>query len=141
MAGPDAHDPASPPFERLDFVYIPTRDVSRDLEYYERVVGARVGFAIEAFGTRVAMVRAARHGPDLLLAGHLAGERPVLVFRVGDLEREVERLTERGFEAERHFEIPHGPGCAFTTPAGHRLAVYELTRPQAGERLAGRRDF
>jgi hypothetical protein len=26
-------------------------------------------------------------------------------------------------------------------PGGQRLAVYELTRPQADERLAGRRDF
>jgi hypothetical protein len=26
-------------------------------------------------------------------------------------------------------------------PGGQRLAIYELTRPAAAERLAGRRDF
>jgi hypothetical protein len=32
-------------------------------------------------------------------------------------------------------------GCAFHTPGGHRVAIYELTRPGVAERLAGRRDF
>ena len=27
------------------------------------------------------------------------------------------------------------------SPGGQRLAIYELTRPEADERLAGRRDF
>jgi hypothetical protein len=63
------------------------------------------------------------------------------VYRVPDLERARETLEERGWEPEPVFGIPHGPCCAFTTPAGHRVAIYELTRPQAAAHLGGRRDF
>jgi hypothetical protein len=34
-----------------------------------------------------------------------------------------------------------GPCCSFTTPGGHRIAVYELTRPEVAAHFAGRRDF
>jgi hypothetical protein len=50
-------------------------------------------------------------------------------------------MEARGWQREGTFEIPHGPVCSFTTPGGHRLAVYELTRPEAEEHFAGRRDF
>ena len=46
----------SSPFEALDFIYMPSRDVARDLGYYVEVLGAQLVFAIEAFGTRVAQV-------------------------------------------------------------------------------------
>ncbi len=42
-------------------------------------------FAIDGMGTRVAMVELTEGPPQLLLAGHLEGDRPVLVYRVGDL--------------------------------------------------------
>jgi hypothetical protein len=100
-----------------------------------------VTFAIEAFGTRVAMVELADGPPSLLLAEHLDGERPILVYRVADLERAMAELDERGWEPGERFGIPHGPGCAFRTPGGQRLAIYELTRPGAADRLTGRRDF
>src|SRR5205085_8008433 len=61
--------------ESLDFLYMPSGDPAAELEYFERVLGAQVAFAIEAFGTRVAMVRLAEGPPALLLAGHLEGER------------------------------------------------------------------
>jgi hypothetical protein len=130
----------APPFHQLDFIYSPTDDVAAELEHFATVVGAEVVFAIEAFGARVAMVRLGE-GPELLLADHLEGERPILVFRVHDLERSMGELEERGWEREPVFGIPHGPCCAFRTPGGHRLAIYELTRPEVGERFAGRRDF
>ena len=50
-------------------------------------------------------------------------------------------LEARGGEAGTRFGIPHGPGCEFHTPGGHRFAIYELTRPDAAARLVGRRDF
>jgi hypothetical protein len=50
-------------------------------------------------------------------------------------------MEARGWQREGTFEIPHGPVSSFTTPGGHRLAVYELTRPEAEEHFAGRRDF
>jgi catechol 2,3-dioxygenase-like lactoylglutathione lyase family enzyme len=127
--------------EQLDFIYMPTTDAARDLGFYRDVLGAEIVFAIEAFGTRVAMVRLSPAPPRVLLAGHLEGERPILVYRVGDLDRATEDLEGRGCSLGEPFGIPHGEGRTITTTGGHRLAIYELTRPGADERLAGRRDF
>jgi hypothetical protein len=55
-------------FDQLDFVYLPSRDVAADIEHYTEKLGAEVVFAIERFGTRVAMVRIAPGEPELLLA-------------------------------------------------------------------------
>jgi hypothetical protein len=129
------------PFESLDFVYMPSRDVAADVRHFTGVLGGELVFAIEAFGTRVAMVRLAPSSPAVLLAGHLEGERSVLVFRVADLDEAVAAVEERGYSAGERFGIPHGPACALDAPGGQRLALYELTRPEADERLGGRRDF
>jgi hypothetical protein len=132
-----------PPFEQLDFIYSPSGDVAADMEAFVTMLGAEIGFAIEAFGTRVAMVRLAQNPPHVLLSGHLEGERPVLVYRVPDLAAAVAELEALGFDAGPQLEIPHGPIHSFTLPggAGHRLAIYELTRPEANTRFEGRRDF
>jgi hypothetical protein len=130
-----------PPFESLDFVYMPSRDPGADVRHFTEVLGGELVFAIEAFDTRVAMVRMTPGSPAVLLAGHLDGERPILVFRVADLDAAVAAVEERGFEAGERFGIPHGPGCMLDAPGGQRLALYELTRPETAERLAGRRDF
>jgi hypothetical protein len=79
--------------------------------------------------------------PHLLLADHLDGERPVLVFRVDDLAAAAETLEGRGWRAGTRLEIPQGPVCSFQTPSGERLAIYQLTRPGVIESFAGRRDF
>ena len=128
-------------FEQLDFIYMPSGDVSEDLRYFTDVLGARVVFAVEGMGTRVAMLELADQAPRILLAGHLEGERPVLVYRVADLARAMRELEARGWQRGHRLEIPHGPVCTFATPSGHRLAVYQLTRPEAAEHFAGRRDF
>jgi hypothetical protein len=128
-------------FERLDFVYLPSRDVAADIAHYIDGLGAELVFAIEAFGTRVAMLRLSPDPPPLLLAGHLEGDQPVLVYRVADLERTVGALQRRGVEVAVRFEIPHGPGVELANPGPQRVALYELTRPDARERLGGRRDF
>jgi catechol 2,3-dioxygenase-like lactoylglutathione lyase family enzyme len=129
------------PFQQLDFVYMPSRDVAHDLAFYTDILGAEIVFAIEAFGARVAQVRLSEEGPRLLLADHLEGDAPVLVHRVADLDGTIAELEGRGLETEARFGIPHGPCAAFRAPGGQRLAVYELTRPEADDRLAGRRDF
>ena len=98
-------------FDRLDFVYLPSRDVAADLRHFSRRLEAEVVFAIEAFGTRVAMVRLASDPPPLLLAGHLEGDQPVLVYRVADLDQAIAELRDRGVELGTRFEIPHGPGA------------------------------
>jgi hypothetical protein len=128
-------------FDALDFVYLPSRDVALDLEHFTSQLGAEFVFAIEAFGTRVAMVRMSPEPPSLLLAGHLEGEQPVLVHRVADLAEAVAELEDRSVKIHARFEIPHGPAVELVCPGPQRLALYELTRPDAPERLAKRRDF
>lgn len=81
-----------------------------DLRYFTEVLGGRVAFAIDSMGTRVA-----------------------------DLGGAVSTLEARGWEGGPILEIPHGPCCSFETPGGHRLALYQLTRPEAAGH--GRRDF
>jgi hypothetical protein len=125
----------------LDFVYLPSRTVADDLEHFTRGLGGELVFAIEAFGTRVAMVRLNPEPPALLLAGHLEGNEPVLVYRAPELEQTLARLEKQGVEIAARFGIPHGPGAELVNPGPQRIAVYELTRPEAAERLTGRRDF
>ena len=127
--------------ESLDFLYMPSRDPAAELDYFERVLGWRVGFAIEAFGTRVAMVHPTDAPPAVLLAGHLEGERPVLVFRVASLDGAVAEVEAAGGQVGPEFGIPHGEVREVELPGGHRVAIYELTRPERAGQLEGRRDF
>jgi hypothetical protein len=128
-------------FDRLEFVYLPSRDVAADVKHFTDGLGGELVFAIEAFGTRVAMIRLNSDPPAVLLAGHLEGDQPVLVYRVEDLEQAVAELEDRGVEAAARFEIPHGPGVELVNPGPQRVALYQLTRPGARARLDGRRDF
>ena len=127
--------------ERLDFIYQPSRDVAADVEWFTGILGAELVFAIDGMGTRVAMLELGAPPPHLLLAGHLHGETPVLVYRVAALDEAMSDLESRGWTRESTFEIPHGPICSFTAPGGQRMAIYQLTRPEVGDSLAGRRDF
>jgi hypothetical protein len=127
--------------KQLDFVYMPSTDVAADMEYFTSVLGGRLVFAVEGMGTRVAMVELTEDPPRILLAGHLEGDQAVLVYRVDDLNVAMRELEGRGWQREPTFEIPHGPLSSFRTPGGHRIAIYQLVRPEAGEHFAGRRDF
>jgi len=127
--------------ERLDFLYTPSRDVAADLGYFTEVLGGRVVFAIQAMGTRVAAVRLTEQPPLVLLADHLEGERPILVYRVPDLDAAMADLEARGWQRQHTLEIPGGPCCSFRTPGGHRVALYQLTRPEVAAHFEGRRDF
>ncbi|MDP9301357.1 MAG: VOC family protein [Actinomycetota bacterium] len=132
---------SDPPFLSLDFLYTPSRDVAADLAIFEDVLGARVRFAIDGMGTRVAAVELAEAAPLILLTDDLEGERAIAVFRVDDLEATMDDLRSRGWSPVRTFEIPQGPCCSFTTPGGHRIALYQLTRPEVAQHFEGRRDF
>ena len=85
-------------------------------------------------------VRRAGTGPAILLSGHLAGETPILIYRVADYRATIERLRAAGVADLHELEIPHGPCATFTAPGGQRLAVYELTRPQVAGHFDGRFD-
>lgn len=128
-------------FERLDYVYMPSDDVARDVAWFTEVLGGRLVFAIDGMGARVAMVELTDDPPRILLADHLEGDRPVLVYRVDDLARASDELRARGWEEGHALEIPQGPVRSFAGPGGHRLAIYERSRPGVEAGFEGRRDF
>jgi hypothetical protein len=130
-----------PSLDQLDFLYMPSRDVAVDIAYFAEVLGGRVVFAVDSMGTRVAAVSLGTGAPLLLFAGHLDGDIPVLVYRVTDLQEALDAMEAREWKRESTFEIPHGPCCSFRTPGGHRVALYQATRPGATAHFEGRRDF
>lgn len=111
------------------------------MRWFSDVLGARVVFAVEGMGTRVAMLQLTDAPPRILLAGHLEGEAPVLVYRVADLDAAVEELAKRGWSDGTRLEIPSGPVISYVAPGGQRIALYELTRPDVEAHFEGRRDF
>lgn len=129
------------PFEQLDYLYMPSVDVVADAEYFTTVLGGRLAFAVEAMGTRVAMIELSAEPPRILLTDHLEGDRPILVYRVADLGATLGELEVRGWQREGTLEIPQGPCCSFRAPGGHRIAVYQRTRPEVEDHFLGRRDF
>lgn len=129
------------PFQSLDFLYIPTNEVARDIADITSVLGGRLVFAIEEWNTRVAMIALTPDPPHLLLTDHLEGERPILIYRVENLDAAVVQVKEAGWTSGEAFEIPHGPCCSFRTPGGHRIAIYQPTRPEATSHFEGRYDF
>jgi hypothetical protein len=120
----------------LDFIYMPSRDVEQDLMFFSEVPGVEVVFNIKDMGTQVAMFKLGS-GPRLLLADHLEGELPILIYRVANLRKAMKELKIRGWKKEREVEIPHGPCCTYIA-GGKRFAIYELTRPEADEVLTRR---
>lgn len=128
-------------FDQLDYVYMPSRDVAADVAYFTDILGGRLVFAIDSMGTRVAMVELSEAPPRILLAGHLEGDVPILVYRVADLDRVAGALRDHGWMDGHALEIPQGPVRSFVAPGGQRLAIYELTRPGAEASFEGRRDF
>jgi len=128
-------------FRSLDFLYTPSRDVPGDARYFIDVLGGELVFAIEAMGTKVAMIRLGADAPAILLTDHLDGDRPILVYRVDRLADALTELEGRGWRRERMIELPPGLACSFRTPGGHQIAMYEATRPEVIESFAGRRDF
>ncbi len=127
-------------FMSLDFVYVPTANVDRAVDDSVGVLGAELVWKVRAMGTTVACVRLADAGPAVLLAGHLEGEAPILVYRVADYRSAVARLREAGATGLRELEIPHGPCASFRLGESQRYAVYELVRPGVDAHFAGRND-
>ena len=125
----------------LDFLYVPSPNVAADAAYWVTVLGARLVFAVEGMGARVAMLELGTSGPRVLLTDHLEDTRTVLIYRVEDLDRTVEELRAKGWKRGRSLEIPHGPCVSFATPGGQRVAIYQLSRPGVADHFVGRMDF
>ncbi len=129
------------PFESLDYLYTPSADVAKDMRWFAEKLGGRIAFAIDAMGARVAKVELTQGPPHILLTDHLDGDRPILVYRVKDLDAAVHAMRERGFRKGRSVELPMGTARSFSGPGGHRIALYELSRPGVVDHFDGRRDF
>ena len=127
--------------EGLDFLYTPSRNVAADMADLVETMGARVVFAIDDGGIRVAMLELTESPPHILLTDHVEGERAILVYRVADHGAAVAELRAGGWTVARSLEIPQGPCTSFRTAGGHRIAVYQLVRPQVIDHFEGRRDF
>jgi hypothetical protein len=125
----------------LDFLYTPSRDVAGDMTDFVEAFGAKVIFAIEDGSIRVAMLELTGHPPRILLTDHVDGDRPIMVYRVADHAAATAELKERGWKPERSLEIPQGPVSSYRSPGGHRIAVYQETRPGVLGHFEGRRDF
>lgn len=141
MDGDERGTVADAPFDALDFVYTPSADVAADARYFSEVLGGRTIFRVDGMGARAALIDLTGSPPFVLLTDHLADERPILVYRVADLTRALADMAVRGWERVGTFEIPHGPCCSFVAPGGQRIALYQLTRPDAARHFDGRFDF
>ncbi len=129
------------PFQQLDFLYTPSSDVAGDARYFTEVLGGKLGFAVEGMGARVAMIELTEGPPHVLLTDHLEGDRAIYIYRVDSLRKAVAELKKRGLKKETRLEIPMGPCSSFVLPSGHRVALYEASRPGVLEHFLGRRDF
>jgi predicted enzyme related to lactoylglutathione lyase len=128
-------------FLSLDYLYVPANDIEESVRYYTAQLGGELVWKIHAFNAWVAAVRLSPARPMVLLADHLRGETPILIYRVQRLESTIAELRARGWQAESGpFEIPNGPCYTFRDPTGVRLAVYENQRPQVEQEFAGRID-
>jgi predicted enzyme related to lactoylglutathione lyase len=128
-------------FLSLDYLYVPAGDLEIATRFYTEQLGGELVWKIHAFNTWVAAVRLSASGPTVLLAAHLQGNTPILIYRVEQLESSVARLRAQGWRAESGpFEIPNGPCYTFRDPTGVRLAIYENQRPAVAEEFAGRID-
>jgi predicted enzyme related to lactoylglutathione lyase len=128
-------------FLSLDYLYVPAKDIEASVRYYTAQLGGELVWKIHAFGAWVAAVRLSSTGPMVLLADHLHGEIPILIYRVERLESSIAALRAQGWKAESGpFEIPNGPCYTFRDPTGVRLAIYENQRPAVDQEFAGRID-
>lgn len=119
----------SAPLGKLEYLYVGTSDFDRDLEYYTKVLGAKVLWSYEEFGAKVAGLRLSE-GPQYLLADHRPAPSCLPLFAVKDLKASAKELRARGWKSEgRTVEIPPGPCYVFKDPSGNPLGIFENARP------------
>ena len=128
-------------FLQLDYLYTPSSDVAADARFFTDALGGKLAFAVEGMGARVAMVELTDGPPHVLLTDHLEGDRAIYIYRVDNLRKAAAELKKRGLKDERRLEIPMGPCSSFVLPSGHRIALYEASRPEVLKHFLGRKDF
>lgn len=120
---------------KLEYLYVGSSDVAKDLAYYTAVLGAIVVWDFSEFGTRVVGLRLFAEGPMVLLAGHRPAPSMLPIFGVEDLGKAEKELKKRGWKPEGpRFGIPDGDCYLFKDPSGNEYAIYEDARPHVLER-------
>ena len=125
-------------FLSLDFIYVPAKNFEAMLKHYINDLGGELIWKVKAMGTIVAQVKISENGPAILLAEHLEGKVPILIYRVKNFKQTLAKLKAKGIKG-RELEIPHGSCFSFEL-SGQRLAIYELVRPEANRMFKGRKD-
>ena len=93
---------------------LPARDIEASVRYDTDQLRGQLVWKIQAFNAWVAAVRLSPTGPLVMLADHLDGDTPLLVYRVEQLETSAAALRLRGWVSENGpFEIPNGPCYTF----------------------------
>src|SRR5690242_5550486 len=92
--------PDAPPLGRLEYLYVASADVEKDLAYYRDVLGARVAWDFREFGTRVAAMELAARPPLVILAGHRTAPKVLPIFAVDGLPAAERALRGRGWRPE-----------------------------------------
>ena len=115
--------------------------ISTYVRYYTDQLRGELIWKIHACNAWVAAARLSPTGPLVLLADHLHGDTPILIYRVEQLETSAAALRVRGWITENGpFEIPNDPCYTFCDPTGVQLAIYENQRPEVNREFAGRID-
>ena len=116
-------------FGNLRYLYIGTSDFKRDLEYYTKVLGAKVLWNYHEFDANVAGLRLGE-GPQYLLADHRPAPSCLPLFEVEDLKATAKGLRARGWKSDGDsVEIPPGPCYVFKDPSGNPIGIFENARP------------
>ena len=126
------------PFQQLDFLYTPAVTWP-DLVYFTDVLGGRVVFAIEAMGTRVAAVQVTpgSRWSSWPITSRVNARFCVPVDDLGAAWPGLRPEAGSGSAPWRSLTAM----LLFRTPGGHRIALYQLTRPEVAAHFNGRRDF
>lgn len=121
--------PMTTPLGRLEYLYVGSGDVEKDLAFYRDVMGARVVWDFREFGTRVASVELGERPPLYILAGHRPAKSVLPIFLVERLDEAERFLRERGWRDDGHrVEVPDGPVRIVTDPSGNQVGLLEPVR-------------
>lgn len=122
---------------RLEYLYVGSADVEKDLAFYRDVLGARVVWDFSDFGTRVAGVEAGARPPLYIVAGHRPAGSVLPIFLVEDLRATEKALRARGWAGDGHtVEVPDGPVLLVKDPSGNEIGLLD---PVRGHALEGQR--
>jgi hypothetical protein len=84
-------------FCSLDYRYVSASDIEASVRYYTDQLRGELVWKIHACNAWVAAVRLSLTRPLVLLADHLHGDTPILIYRVEHLETSVAACVRGGY--------------------------------------------